>query len=129
MAPSCWGSWPRSPGIERAPRRPSLSSARAWCGASRPSASRRRCGPGRTRWRATRCTAPRERLSEEDQALLTLRVDRGMSWSDVARVLLSEEEAPSSAQVSKKAAALRKRFERLIVELRALAAEQGLLDA
>ncbi len=53
----------------------------------------------------------RERLSAEDQTLLFLRVERQMSWKDVARVMENDE---SSATV----ASLRKRHERLVRKLR-----------
>ena len=62
----------------------------------------------------------RESLEPEDQTLLFLRVDQGMSWEDIADVL-SEEGTPVAAP------ALRKRFERAKIRLRKLAEEQGLL--
>jgi RNA polymerase sigma-70 factor (ECF subfamily) len=73
-----------------------------------------------------RMRALRERLPEEDQVLLVLRVDRNMDWEEVASVLLGEGD-PEPAAVKKKAAALRKRFERLKAKLRTLAEEEGLL--
>jgi RNA polymerase sigma-70 factor (ECF subfamily) len=51
----------------------------------------------------------RDSLSVDDQTLLILRVDRGMSWREVAAVLDEPQEA-----------ALRKRFERIKERLRAL---------
>lgn len=69
--------------------------------------------------------ALRERLSAQERELLLLRVDRGLDWRDIARVQLSEG-APD-AEVAKRAAVLRKRFERTKERLRALAAEAGLL--
>jgi RNA polymerase sigma-70 factor (ECF subfamily) len=51
----------------------------------------------------------RESLSVDDQTLLILRIDRGMSWNEVARVL-GEGSPP----------ALRKRYERIKEKLRAL---------
>jgi RNA polymerase sigma-70 factor, ECF subfamily len=65
--------------------------------------------------------AMREGLSHEDQALLHLRVDREMSWSEIADVL-GEENGERSNE-----AALRKRFERLKETLRREAARRGLL--
>jgi RNA polymerase sigma-70 factor (ECF subfamily) len=60
----------------------------------------------------------RATLSPEDQALLTLRVDRDLPWSDIARVL--GDDATSEA-------ALRKRFERLKERLRREAIARGLV--
>jgi len=52
----------------------------------------------------------RESLDPEDHALLTLRLDRRMAWNDIARVLAGET---PSENLTRDAAALRKRFERL----------------
>lgn len=82
-------------------------------------------------WNTTRANAAavqnvyaeiREALPEEDQTLLVLRVDRDLAWRDIAIVLLGEE-APTD-EVTKKAASLRKQFERIKVRLRELAAEK-----
>ncbi len=54
-------------------------------------------------------------LDAEDQALLVLRIDRGLGWSDVA-VILSEDDEPLDDAV------LRKRFERIKGRLRQLIA-------
>ncbi len=67
----------------------------------------------------------REELADEDRELLVLRIDRQMSYAEIARVLSGE--AASEAEVSKRAAALRKRFERLKLEIRARAEREGLL--
>src|SRR5262249_37490191 len=56
------------------------------------------------RWHALR-----ESLEPDDRALLVLRVDRDLSWTDVARVMLGAEE-PSSEELDREAARLRKRF-------------------
>jgi RNA polymerase sigma-70 factor (ECF subfamily) len=75
----------------------------------------------------------REQLSPDDQALLTLRLDRGLEWADVACVFLLEEargDAPEDfepALVKRRSAALRKRFERVKERLKKLAADEGLL--
>ncbi len=64
-------------------------------------------------WRRTEVKAEvaalRETLSADDQALLILRVDRGLIWSEVAEVL-GEASEP----------ALRKRYERIVAKLREL---------
>jgi len=49
----------------------------------------------------------RKTLCEEEQTLLFLRIDRGLSWRDIARVLADEADSPLGE------ATLRKRFERL----------------
>jgi RNA polymerase sigma-70 factor, ECF subfamily len=58
----------------------------------------------------------REQLEPDDHMLLGLRLDRQMAWLDIARVLGSGDEAT----LTREAAALRKRFERLKVKLREL---------
>ena len=55
----------------------------------------------------------------DEQSLLTLRVDRGMSWAEIAHILDEGAGEP----------ALRKRFERVKRKLRDLAAAEGLLGA
>ena len=55
----------------------------------------------------------RAALDPDDQTLLILRVDRQLSWKEIAQVF---EEDP--ALVDKRASALRKRFERLKDDLR-----------
>ena len=70
--------------------------------------------------RADRLLKLREALDPEEQTLLILRVDKGLSWEDVAQVLSTEGTPVASA-------ALRKRFERLKDKLARLAKEQGLL--
>ncbi len=58
----------------------------------------------------------REQLDPEDQTLLILRVSRQMAWRDIAAIMLDEE--TSEHALDRRAAALRKRFERLKDELR-----------
>lgn len=81
-------------------------------------------------WNTTRVESERQRdvfakirdqLSEDDQTLLVLRVDRDLSWRDIALVMLGE--SASDDELARKAAALRKQFERLKAELRELAAQ------
>jgi RNA polymerase sigma-70 factor, ECF subfamily len=66
----------------------------------------------------------RDLLDPDDHALLILRVDRRMSWRDIARAMPSDDAAED---VERRAATLRKRFERAKALLRTLAAERGLL--
>ena len=69
----------------------------------------------------------RERLDPEDQTLLILRIDRKMSWRDIA-VVMHDDDHPDAAEVKRHAAALRKRFERLKNNLRELAREEGIVN-
>lgn len=75
-----------------------------------------------------RFAALRESLSPDDQTLLILRIDRRMNWIDIAEVMLDTEEELSEAEIKRKAAALRKRYERVKARLRELAEQEGLLD-
>ena len=68
----------------------------------------------------------RDQLEEDDRALLVLRIDRQMAWNDIARVMVGTD-APE-AEVQKRSAALRKRFERLKVEIRERAEREGLVE-
>lgn len=65
-------------------------------------------------------TQLRTELDDEDQVLLVLRVDRDLAWRDIAQVLLGEDAAED--EVTRKAATLRKQFERIKAELKARAA-------
>lgn len=69
--------------------------------------------------------ALRERLEADDQMLLILRVDRKLAWNQVAEVMAEAEAAPETLKT--RAAALRKRFERVKAHLRKLAIEEGLV--
>lgn len=64
----------------------------------------------------------RESLDPEDHELLILRLDRDMSWKDIARAFGAEEKA-----VDTRAAALRKRYERVKEQLREMAMARGLM--
>ena len=59
-------------------------------------------------------------LDPEERTLLVLRLDRELSWNEVAEVLSSDDEPLDSA-------AVRKRFERVKAKLAKLARAQGLL--
>lgn len=69
----------------------------------------------------------REKLEPEDQELLTLRVDRELSWHDVVHVMLAPEQPADDAFIRKKEAALRQRYVELKKRLKQLAIEAGLL--
>jgi RNA polymerase sigma-70 factor (ECF subfamily) len=64
--------------------------------------------------------ALRASLSVEEQALLVLRIDQGLSWNEIAEVF-AEDDAPVPANT------LMKRFERVKERLRRMAKERGLL--
>lgn len=61
----------------------------------------------------------REQLAPEDHMLLGLRIDRKMAWNEIARVLAEAD--GDAVDITREAAALRKRFERLKAKLRELA--------
>lgn len=67
----------------------------------------------------------REQLQEEEQTLLTLRIDRELSWSEIALVFAGAD--ADQAALHKESARLRKRFEATKLKLRKLAIEAGLL--
>lgn len=62
----------------------------------------------------------RAALEPDDQSLLILRINRGLAWRDIARVLAPPDDA--DVDLDKLAASLRKRFERLKTDLKARAA-------
>lgn len=70
----------------------------------------------------------REQLGPEDQALLVLRVDRGLAWLEIADVMLGPSAAGAPRAREVEAAALRKRFERIKERLKQLAREAQLLE-
>ncbi|HVP65971.1 MAG TPA: sigma-70 family RNA polymerase sigma factor [Anaeromyxobacteraceae bacterium] len=63
----------------------------------------------------------RESLSVEDQSLLVLRVDQGLSWTEVAEILADQGEPVQPLT-------LMKRFERLKDRLAKMARDQGLVE-
>lgn len=69
--------------------------------------------------------ALREALDPLDHEILVLRLDRAMSWKDIARTV--GEPGDADALIDQRAAALRKRFERAKAQLRELAVKRGLL--
>jgi RNA polymerase sigma-70 factor (ECF subfamily) len=68
----------------------------------------------------------RQRLADEDQALLELRITRQFAWRDIARIL-GPELATDPAALDTEAARLRKRFQIVREQLRQLAIAEGLL--
>jgi RNA polymerase sigma-70 factor, ECF subfamily len=61
----------------------------------------------------------RAELDPDDQALLILRVGRNLSWTEIARALADPDEVLAAPDLERRAAALRKRFQRIKDELRA----------
>ena len=70
--------------------------------------------------------AIRDALEPDDRELLVLRVDRGLAWEDVARVMLGSED-PDGAELRTECARLRKRYQLLKDDLRRRAREAGLV--
>jgi RNA polymerase sigma-70 factor (ECF subfamily) len=71
----------------------------------------------------------RSRLDPDEQSLLTLRVDKKMSWTEVAEVLAKPDEPLTEPELQSRAAAWRQRFKRLKDRLRAMAQEEGLIES
>jgi RNA polymerase sigma-70 factor (ECF subfamily) len=78
----------------------------------------------------TRLQALRDALPEEDRMLLVLRVDRGLAWNDVARVVSQDEAgaALDAVTLGQEGARLRKRFQLVKDRLRELAKREGLTE-
>lgn len=75
-----------------------------------------------------RVRALRKQLSIEDQSILILHVDRGLPWRELAMVMHDDGETLEGEALDREAARLRKRFERVKLELRELAIQAGLLQ-
>lgn len=73
-----------------------------------------------------RFQALRDKLDAGDQMVLLLRIDRNMSWREVALTLGGDPDLPEEA-IARSAARLRKAFERIKAEVKRLAKEDGLL--
>ena len=71
--------------------------------------------------------AIRSELDPDERELLILRVDRRMSWKEIAGILADEGETADHESLDT-TAALRQRFKRLHGKLRRLFQERGLLD-
>lgn len=69
----------------------------------------------------------RERLQQDDQTLLILHVDRALPWNEIALVMQDNEVSLEGDALARESARLRKRFERVKAELRAMALEEGLI--
>lgn len=74
----------------------------------------------------------RDSLDEDDRALLVLRVDRAMSWADIACVLGGADGSGATAgpeDLAREAARLRKHFQSVKAEIQTRAKKAGLLDS
>lgn len=67
----------------------------------------------------------RASLGDDDRTLLVLRIDRNMSWIDIARVF--SPDGASDELATREAARLRKRFQLVKGEIRARARRAGLM--
>jgi RNA polymerase sigma-70 factor, ECF subfamily len=76
----------------------------------------------------TRLQGLRDALEPEDRALLVLRIDRGLAWNELARVLYERDEPLDEASTVREAARLRKRFQHLKERLREAAKREGLTE-
>jgi RNA polymerase sigma-70 factor (ECF subfamily) len=65
----------------------------------------------------------RGELTEDDQTLLTLRIDKGLNWREVAIVMQYAGQLPSDEVLLREEARLRKRFQLVKERLRKLAQE------
>jgi RNA polymerase sigma-70 factor (ECF subfamily) len=70
----------------------------------------------------------REKLEPDEQGLLTLRIDRGMAWAEIAEVLAGADEELPEKELKTRASALRQKFQRVKDKIRRMAQEEGLLD-
>jgi RNA polymerase sigma-70 factor (ECF subfamily) len=95
--------------------------------ASKIAAEQRSAGSVLRSERRSRIAELRATLPEEDQTLIILRVDRGLSFSELARVM-SEGNELDEAELEREAARLRKRFQLAKERLLGLARAEGLLD-
>jgi RNA polymerase sigma-70 factor (ECF subfamily) len=73
-----------------------------------------------------RFRALREELDPDDQMLLVLRVDRDLSWRDLAMTMTGNVDLDDDA-LERESARLRKAFERVKQQLKRLAEREGLL--
>jgi RNA polymerase sigma-70 factor, ECF subfamily len=74
-----------------------------------------------------RMRALRLELPVDDQSLLLLRIDKGLSWKELAVVFSDDSEPMEEAQMVRSAARLRQRFAKIKLRLKVLAKEEGLI--
>jgi RNA polymerase sigma-70 factor (ECF subfamily) len=71
----------------------------------------------------------REQLDLEEQAVLELRIDKQLSWTELATVMWDGTDDPDEPTLKREAARLRKRFQAVKDKLRKLAVADGLLPS
>jgi len=69
----------------------------------------------------------RDALPPDDQLVLSLRIDKGLSWAEIAQVLADGRDVGAKER-SRAAARLRQRFQKIKARLRKQAEAAGLLD-
>ncbi len=69
----------------------------------------------------------REELTQADRDLLALRIDRALSWREVAHAMLPADEQADEERLRRLEAALRQRFVEVKAKLKQLAKKRGLL--
>jgi RNA polymerase sigma-70 factor (ECF subfamily) len=72
-------------------------------------------------------SAIRDALPPEDRMLLVLRVDKGLEWKELARVMLGEDEPVTEVALQRESQRLRKRFQILKEKLVEAGRRQGIL--
>jgi RNA polymerase sigma-70 factor, ECF subfamily len=78
--------------------------------------------------RRSRFAELRDALPPDDRALLILRVDRELSWNDLARAMHEDEAAPLSGEsLKRESARLRKRFQIIKEKLLEIGRREGLV--
>ncbi|MDC0747074.1 RNA polymerase sigma factor [Polyangium mundeleinium] len=78
--------------------------------------------------RQLRFAALRASLPPEDQALLVLRIDRGLAWNELARVFHEGDAPQGKVELAREAARLRKRFQLLKVRLFEMGKRAGVVS-
>ena len=76
-----------------------------------------------------RMRALRERLPADDQTLLVLRIDKGLSWNELAVIFSGQGDGMEETEMLRWASRLRQRFATIKRKLRALAREEGLIPS
>ncbi len=74
-----------------------------------------------------RMRALRDQLPVDDQTLLVLRIDKGLSWNELAVIFSGQGDAMDEADMLRWAGRLRQRFAAIKRRLRVQAEEEGLL--
>jgi RNA polymerase sigma-70 factor (ECF subfamily) len=69
----------------------------------------------------------RKALPPDDQLMLSLRIDKGLSWAQIAQVL-ADSPGEDARERARAAARLRQRFQMIKTRLRKQAEAAGLLD-